>query len=127
MADWLMKVIKAEAARLLDLAAEDAELRADLRALAQRDPVATADQERPSIPAPLIAPTAGEQADSNRPAEPLRELTLGRSSLPKRLLGRDGEGQSDRIQSRQHQCDCRSMPLEKRGRSIGRRAPATTQ
>ena len=35
MSDWLMKVIKAEAERLIALAAEDDELRADLRALAE--------------------------------------------------------------------------------------------
>ena len=35
MSDWLMRVIKAEADRLIDLAADDDELRADLRALAK--------------------------------------------------------------------------------------------
>ena len=35
MSDWLMKTIRAEARRLLELAAGDDELRADLRALAK--------------------------------------------------------------------------------------------
>ena len=35
MSDWLMRVINAEAGRLVELAAEDDELRADLRALAE--------------------------------------------------------------------------------------------
>ena len=35
MSDWLMRVIKAEAERLIELAADDDELRADLRALAE--------------------------------------------------------------------------------------------
>src|SRR3954452_4605967 len=36
MSEWLMKVIRAEADRLLELAADDGELRADLKALAER-------------------------------------------------------------------------------------------
>ena len=42
MSDWLMKVIRAEAKRLIELAAEDDELRADLRALAEQILAATA-------------------------------------------------------------------------------------
>ncbi len=35
MSDWLMKTIRGEARRLLELAKDDDELRADLRALAE--------------------------------------------------------------------------------------------
>ena len=42
MPDWLMRVIKAEAERLIELAAEDDELRADLRSLAESILAATA-------------------------------------------------------------------------------------
>ena len=45
MSDWLMRVIKAEADRLVELAAEDDELRADLRALAESILAATATPE----------------------------------------------------------------------------------
>ena len=41
MSDWLMRVIKAEAKQLLGLAADDDELRTDLRALATEILVAT--------------------------------------------------------------------------------------
>ncbi len=79
MSDWLMKVIKAEAARLLELAAQDSELRADLRILAHEILTATAAQESDADSAPQIASTADRPADSNQALEPLRELTLGRS------------------------------------------------
>ena len=80
MADWLMKVIKAEAARLLELAEEDAELRADLRALAQKILSATVDREPAADPsAPSTPMMAREPADPSQSPEPRRELTLGRS------------------------------------------------
>jgi hypothetical protein len=97
MSDWLMRVIKAEAERLIELAAEDDELRADLRALAQSILAATDDAQVKrtdvvSAPVPEPAPTCGTEdsvpdspssheadgSDVDRPAEPLRELTLGR-------------------------------------------------
>ena len=43
MSDWLMRVIKAEAKQLIALAADDDELRADLRALANEILAATED------------------------------------------------------------------------------------
>ena len=43
MSDWLMRVIRAEAKNLIALAAEDEELRADLRSLAEEILAATAD------------------------------------------------------------------------------------
>jgi hypothetical protein len=102
MSDWLMRVIKAEAARLIEMAAEDDELRADLRALAQAILASTADRQAedadaasaaPSGPAPACiaadaptdaaaAPEAAE-SDANQPAEPMRRLTLGRPAVPK--------------------------------------------
>jgi hypothetical protein len=99
MSDWLMRVIKAEAKSLLVLAAEDAELRADLRALAQEILAATATREPAAdsalVNSPLESATAstveegaGSRAstseaaelDSNPGTERLRELTLGRAS-----------------------------------------------
>jgi hypothetical protein len=97
MSDWLMKVIKAEAERLIALSTEDDELRADLRALAQRILAATEDSEItaeavPANPTPGSAPTLSiaermsesettsetGKADDESTDEPLRELTLGR-------------------------------------------------
>jgi hypothetical protein len=98
MAGWEMKIITAEARRLLVLATEDADLRAELRTLAQEILAATeapplaseAEPESPSSgaePAPPAGggdpdgPTPHDVAEADRPraAEPLRELTLGRS------------------------------------------------
>ncbi len=101
MSDWLMKAICAEARRLLELAADDDELRGDLRALAEEILAAT-DAASPSVSPGSIALDTGFQHPlsmttlSNeegldcemRPdpppshddaTEPLRELTLGRS------------------------------------------------
>jgi hypothetical protein len=81
MSDWLMRVIKAEAGRLLELAADDDELRADLRELAESILAATA------APEPTIDASAAEShsdaaiADEGPTAEPPMELTLGRHSL----------------------------------------------
>jgi hypothetical protein len=96
MSDWLMKTIRAEAQRLLELAADDGELRAELRALAEEILAATDvcshglepehDFQRPSpgvghsidedlaVEIEAGAPQARADAD-----EPLHELTLGRS------------------------------------------------
>ncbi len=63
-----MKTIRAEARRLLELAASDAELRADLRGLAE-EILASTGAEPPSEDAPA-APES---------AEPLRKLMLGQS------------------------------------------------
>ena len=101
MSDWLMRVIKAEAKRLIELAAEDDELRADLRALAEAILAATeSDQSStdftssplPSPPTPTAtaaqgarsdpAPPEAARTDAPQAAEPLRELTLGRSKPP---------------------------------------------
>ena len=99
MPGWEMKIIEAEAQRLLSLAAEDAELRADLRALARAILAATeapqagarltessADEEAPVPPAaketgagqePDPANPGTPQADQTQSPEPLHELTLG--------------------------------------------------
>jgi hypothetical protein len=100
MSDWLMRVIKAEAKGLLELAAEDAELRADLRALAQEilaataacEPGADSDSAPAKSPAEAASASTIEEGvfqgastseaaeiDSNPGSERLRELTLGRS------------------------------------------------
>jgi hypothetical protein len=100
MSDWLMRVIKAEATRLIELAALDNELRADLRALAEAILAATEGQGVKSNDAPSASPSVPKQAsiaaaavtkspaahgvaqsDAEQTAEPLRELTLGRSAL----------------------------------------------
>ena len=52
MSDWLMRVIKAEAKHLIALAAEDDELRADLRALAEEILAATEDPAAETESAP---------------------------------------------------------------------------
>jgi hypothetical protein len=85
MSDWLMRVIKAEAGRLIELAADDDELRADLRELAESILAATAPsssvvetmEQSPTVP-------EGDLTDAAAADEPLRELTLGRSAPPKR-------------------------------------------
>ena len=101
MSDWLTRTIRAEARRLLELAADDGELRADLRALAAEILAAT-EVSSPSVSSPGIEPDMGFQHPLSGPAhsideelvceprpnplpprddatEPLRELTLGRS------------------------------------------------
>ena len=94
-----MKVIKAEAERLIALSTEDEELRADLRALAEQILAATEgsgikvdDVPANSPPESAPASTADEdaadseatsetaKADDKLENEPLRELTLGRSA-----------------------------------------------
>ena len=81
MSEWLMKVIKAEAERLIELAAEDDELRADLRELAESILAAT------ELPQPLFdsssseSPTEATPAEMSQTEEPLKELTLGRPLL----------------------------------------------
>jgi len=96
MSDWLMKTIRAEAQRLLELAADDGELRADLRALAE-EILAASDvcshglEPEPDFQRP--SPGAGHSIDEDLAVEieagapqahadagePLHELTLGRS------------------------------------------------
>ena len=79
MSAWEMKVIAAEAQRLLALAAEDAGLRAELRALAEDILRAT----EGSLPLPTTTGSPGLSPATTSavpPAvEPLRELTFGRS------------------------------------------------
>ncbi len=88
-----MKIIAVEADRLIELAADDAELRADLRALAKKILEATAEPQDREIDDPVnstsrsgVGPAMPEKAappavvpDRGRPPERLRELTLGRS------------------------------------------------
>src|SRR3982750_4054537 len=79
MSEWLMKVIRAEADRLLELAADDEQLRADLRALAERILAATQVTQGPLEPGSGAA--ASNPLESKATDEPdgrLRELTLGR-------------------------------------------------
>jgi hypothetical protein len=94
MSDWLMKVIRAEAERLLELAAEDDELRADLRALAEQILAATVPQPAP-VESVEETPAFGQEVptEAESTSEPLHQLTLGRS-LPNR-----GEIHRDRSSS----------------------------
>ena len=55
MSDWLMRVIRAEAKNLIALAADDDELRAGLRALANEILAATEDPGSRPLPRPLEA------------------------------------------------------------------------
>ena len=79
MSDWLMRVIKAEAERLIELAAEDDELRADLRALAESILAATDGQpvNRSIETTPATSPSEAVTAVTQQAEEPLSELTLG--------------------------------------------------
>ena len=87
MADWLMKVIKAEAKHLIELAAHDAELRADLRALAEQILAATEEPRGESEPdadssdsdPSVVAQGTQPESTTEEVVEPVRELTLGRS------------------------------------------------
>ena len=94
MADWRMKIITAEAERLIEQATEDSQLRADLRALARTildstaDPPARDEVERdggirPDTPAPAVSEPSRvverPDAEPRGAREPLRALTLGRS------------------------------------------------
>ena len=89
MSDWLMKVIKAEAKQLIALAADDSELCADLRALAEEILVATEGRPDVTDPAPIVceSPDVAEAVETQDETErttggtvePLKELTLGRS------------------------------------------------
>ncbi|MGC8639767.1 MAG: hypothetical protein ACP5XB_07790 [Isosphaeraceae bacterium] len=76
MSDWLMQKIRSEARRLLELAVDDPQLRADLRALATEILQATTDAKADSV-----ATAERERTDPAAP-EPLRELTLGQSRSP---------------------------------------------
>jgi hypothetical protein len=89
MSEWLMKSIRQEAQHLTALAAEDEELRADLRELANAILAAT---ERPgtsngregAAPRSSALTSAGALTPEATPsAEPLKELTLGRGSPSK--------------------------------------------
>jgi hypothetical protein len=100
MSAWEMKIITAEARRLIGLAAEDADLRAALRALAREILAATETPDPQAEPTPAVPPTQAAPANaadavSHDPAkpeptqgdrvperEPLRELTLGRRAAP---------------------------------------------
>ena len=95
MADWLMRVIKSEAKHLIELAAEDEELRADLRALAEEILAATESSRVEMDPAPSqpdstrhVEPVeSGGETTAEETVEPLRELTLGRSAAAKGEIG----------------------------------------
>ena len=83
MSDWLMRVIKAEAKQLLALAADDDELRADLRALANEILAATEEVDVEAdlghVDARSVATVEPSDPETSGMEEPLRELTLGRS------------------------------------------------
>jgi hypothetical protein len=146
MSDWLMKSIRAEARRLLELAADDGELRSDLRALAEEILAAT-ETSSPGVswagieadmdfqhplagPAPSIdAKPPGEswpsahqpQADT---AEPLRELTLGRS---RETFPGDSIAPSQPVKSRVPGVDLVSLEVRCRRKAEGARWVAESQ
>ena len=64
MAEWLMKTIRAEAQRLIELSAEDTALRADLRALAEEILAATALSSPPAPANEPVAPSLPPNAKS---------------------------------------------------------------
>jgi hypothetical protein len=86
MADWLMRVIKAEATQLIALAADDDELRTELRALASE--ILAATEERGAEDRSAASKSDGSttlesircETETKELCEPLRELTLGRSA-----------------------------------------------
>ena len=78
MSDWLMKTIRGEARRLLEMAADDDELRLDLRALAQEILAAT-EIPGPAASFPEIEPATDSQHPPEEAAGPLHALTFGRS------------------------------------------------
>jgi hypothetical protein len=89
MSDWLMRVIRAEAKQLIELAADDDELRAGLRELAEsilaatdapRGEAKTASEAGASAAMVPVRPMAeGPPPAPGHVDEPLRELTLGRA------------------------------------------------
>ena len=81
MSEWLMKVIKAEAERLVELAAGDEKLRSDLRELAEWILAATELPKRPIESSSSVSPSAAAPAPESQTDEPLKELTLGRPIL----------------------------------------------
>ncbi len=97
MSDWLMKVIKAEAKHLIALAAEDSELRADLRALAEEILAATEGRRDATEPERTVHESSetgqaletqiGPETTAEETVEPLRELTLGRLQPAKEERG----------------------------------------
>ncbi len=95
MSDWLMKVIRSEAKHLIALAADDEELCADLRALAEEILAATESSRVETEPAPFqpdssrhVEPVeSGGETITEEMVEPLRELTLGRTAAAKGELG----------------------------------------
>src|SRR5271165_7176465 len=58
MSDWLMRTIRAEARRLLELAVDDGELRADLRALAE-EILAAIEDTSPGVSPSRVEPDLG--------------------------------------------------------------------
>ncbi|MGO9600312.1 MAG: hypothetical protein ACLP7Q_20195 [Isosphaeraceae bacterium] len=94
MADWLMKTIRAEARRLLELSAEDTALRADLRALAEEILAATAlpstlaigeDSLAPNLPPDVSSTDAGTVGPLDSAALPPSTLgALGHEPEPSR-------------------------------------------
>ena len=72
MADWLMKTIRAEARRLLELAADDEQLRADLRALAA-EILAETEAPAPGACSPRMEPDLGLQQTHAAPDHSIHE------------------------------------------------------
>ena len=94
MPSWEMKIITAEALRLLAQASDDADLRAELRALAEE--ILKATDAAPEFP----------QTQEDDPHAPLKELTLGRSTPPRPAvivaLNHDTAGTADLAEIEAH-------------------------
>src|SRR5262249_38886002 len=86
MTDWLTRVIRNEAKQLISLAAEDEELRAELRAIAAETLAGTENTQvearsaclQPDPSAPNEQAEERGQITTGDEEEPLRELTLGK-------------------------------------------------
>jgi hypothetical protein len=105
MADWLMKTIRAEARRLLELSAEDAALRADLRALAEEILAATALSSSPPLGAESSAPNLPSSAKSTDEGAAGSLDSAALPPTPKGALGHELEpsSQEEPVSEAQHE------------------------
>jgi hypothetical protein len=108
MSDWLMKLIRAEADRLVEMAHDDPALRAELRKLAEG--ILRGTTERDADLPPSAAERPRDVPDAESPGEPLHELTLGQpkpTAPPTAASAHQGGPRgvtSDDSDSLQHRC-----------------------
>ena len=135
MSVWEMKIIAEEARRLIAMSAQDADLRAELRALAEKIleatecPPAAASPAAEAARAPDEPATPNDAGDAEPPApeplrpaprrpvlvrerEPLRELTLGQRTAPPipppSPAGRDADRETDEDELERIEARCRA-------------------